>query len=97
MLGTASVADYIPNHEPLMFYQSTANPHHLAATSVNMIGRTDQANHQYDLADFTNALAAGNLPAVTFLKAAAYQDGHALYSNPLDEPDLPRPATGLPQ
>ena len=28
---------------------------------------------------------AGNLPAVSFLKAPAYQDGHAGYSDPLDE------------
>jgi phospholipase C len=83
--GTPSVADYIANHEPFMFYASTANPHHLPPSSVPMIGRSDQASHQYDLADFNSALAAGNLPAVSFLKAAAYQDGHAFYSNPLDE------------
>jgi phospholipase C len=50
-----------------------------------VIGLTDQANHQYDLSDFYTALQAGNLPAVSFLKAIAYQDGHALYSDPLDE------------
>ena len=50
-----------------------------------MIGHSDAANHQYDLVDFFSALSAGNLPAVSFLKAPAYQDGHALYSNPLDE------------
>ena len=50
-----------------------------------MMGKTDQANHQYDISDFFNALNAGNLPAVSFLKAPAYQDGHAQYSNPLDE------------
>ena len=33
------------------------------------IGHTDQANHQYDLTDFDAALKAGNLPAVSFLKA----------------------------
>jgi len=83
--GTPSIADYVPNHNPFQFYQSTANPHHLPATSVAMIGQTDQANHQYDIADFINALTAGNLPEVTFLKAAAFEDGHPLYSNPLDE------------
>ena len=31
------------------------------------------------------AFAAGNFPAVSFLKAPAYQDGHAGYSSPLDE------------
>ena len=50
-----------------------------------MIGRTDQANHQYDIADFWAAADAGNLPAVSYLKAPKYQDGHAGYSDPLDE------------
>ena len=50
-----------------------------------MIGRTDQANHQYDLSSFYTALQHGNLPSVSFLKAAKYQDGHAGYSDPLDE------------
>ena len=53
--------------------------------SVAAIGHTDQANHQYDLSDFDAALKASNLPAVSFLKAAEYQDGHAGYSDPLDE------------
>jgi phospholipase C len=83
--GTAPVADYVANHEPFQFYQSTANPHHLPPGSAAMVGQTDQANHQYDIGDFFKALNAGNLPAVSFLKAPAYQDGHAGYSNPLDE------------
>lgn len=83
--GSASVPDYIPNHNPFQYYKSTANPHHLAAGSMDMIGQTDQANHQYDIRDFFSALTAGNLPAVSFLKAPAYEDGHAMYSNPLDE------------
>jgi len=83
--ATAPVADYVANHEPFQFYQSTANPHHRAATSTAMIGQTGQANHQYDINDFFTALNAGNLPAVSFLKAAAYQDGHAGCSDPLDE------------
>jgi phospholipase C len=52
---------------------------------VAAVGHTDQANHQYDLSDFHSALARGNLPAVSFLKAANYQDGHAGYSDPIDE------------
>jgi phospholipase C len=83
--GTASVPDYITNHNPFQYYQSTANPHHTAASSVAMIGQTDAANHQYDISDFYNALNAGNLPAVSFLKAPAFEDGHAMYSNPYDE------------
>ena len=43
------------------------------------------ANHQYDMNDFFAAVKAGNFPAVSFLKAPAYQDGHAGYSDPLDE------------
>ncbi len=81
----ASVVDYIPHHEPFQYYASTANPHHLPPTSIAMIGHTDQANHQYDLTNFWQAADHGNLPAVSFLKAAAYQDGHAGYSDPLDE------------
>jgi phospholipase C len=84
-IAGATVTDYIPHHEPFQYFTSTANPHHLPPTSVANIGNTDQANHQYDLSDFFAALAANNLPAVSFLKAAAYQDGHAGYSDPLDE------------
>src|SRR5579872_819429 len=77
--------DYVANHEPFQFYQSTANPHHLPPTSAGMIGQSDQANHQYDISDFFSALANGNLPAVSFIKARAFEDGHAGYSDPLDE------------
>jgi phospholipase C len=42
-------------------------------------------NHNYDIHDFFDALKAHNLPAVSFLKAPAFQDGHAGYSDPLDE------------
>ena len=82
--GTPNI-DYVQNHQPFQFYKSTANPHHLPPSAPNMIGLTDQANHQYDLSDFSTALQSGNLPAVSFLKAISYQDGHALYSDPLDE------------
>jgi phospholipase C len=83
--GQSAGTDYIPHHEGFQYYKQTSNPHHLPATSVAMIGQTDQANHQYDLSDFFNALSAGNMPAVSYLKAGAYQDGHAGYSSPLDE------------
>ena len=81
----ATVKDYIPHHEPFQYYTSTANPHHLPPSSTAMIGQTDQANHQYDLTAFWAAADSGHQPAVSFLKAAAYQDGHAGYSDPLDE------------
>jgi phospholipase C len=78
--------DYIPHHQPFQYYASTANPTHARPTSVAMIGHNgDAANHQYDLSDFYAAVDAGNMPAVSFLKAPGYQDGHAGYSDPLDE------------
>ena len=64
---------------------STANPKHLPPSSVQAIGQTDRANHQYDISDFNDSLQAGSMPAVSFLKAPEYQDGHAGYSDPLDE------------
>ena len=64
-----------------------------APSSVDDRPQTGQANHQYDLPDFY-AACAGNLPAVSFLKAAKYQDGHAGDSDPLDEQAfLTRPST----
>jgi len=81
-------ADYSPHHNPFQYYASTANPDHLAPSSLAAIGRTDQANHQYDLSYFTDALngtGGAKLPAVSYLKAAEYQDGHPGYSDPLDE------------
>jgi phospholipase C len=84
-VGGATVLDYSPHHEPFQYYASTANPTHLPPTSVSMIGHADQANHQYDLRDFWAAADSNNLPAVSYLKAAEYQDGHAGYSDPLDE------------
>ncbi|MDB5989038.1 MAG: Phospholipase [Herbaspirillum sp.] len=77
--------DYMPHHAPFQYYSSTANPHHLPPSSVAMIGKTDAANHQYDLSDFWAALDAHNLPAVSYLKAPAYEDGHSGYSGPLQE------------
>ena len=50
-----------------------------------MVGKTDRANHQYDISDFWNAADVGNLPAVSFLKAPQYQTGHPGYSDPIDE------------
>jgi phospholipase C len=84
-IGGATVTDYSAHHEPFQYYASTANPHHTRPASVAEIGHSGPANHQYDLSDFYSALNANNLPAVSFLKAAKYQDGHAGYSDPLDE------------
>ena len=84
-IGGNVVADYSPHHNPFQYYKSTSNPKHLPPSSEAAIGHTDQANHQYDISNFYQTLTAGNMPAVSFLKAPAYQDGHAGYSSPLDE------------
>src|SRR5215475_5991278 len=65
-VGGSSIVDYSPHHEPFEYYASTANPMHLPPTSVAMIGHQDQANHQYDTADFFAAADSGNLPAVSY-------------------------------
>jgi phospholipase C len=83
--AVSTVGDYIPHHEPFEYYLQTSNIQHLPASSPAMIGFTDQAKHQYDLADFFTALKQHHLPAVSYVKASAYQDGHAAYSTPLDE------------
>lgn len=85
LVTNTNKADYIPHHEPFQYYKSTANPTHARPTSIANIGQTDAANHQYDVHDFYDAVSSGNYPAVNFLKAPGYQDGHAGYSDPLDE------------
>jgi phospholipase C len=85
--------DYIPHHAWFQYYASTRNPSHARPSSVAAIGHSliphtntpDPANHEYDINDFFAALKINNLPAVSFLKAPAFQDGHAGYSDPLDE------------
>jgi phospholipase C len=87
-----TVRDYIPHHNWFQYFKATANPTHAQPASLRAVGHTydadgrhDPANHEYGLTDFYAALRAGNFPAVSFLKAPAFQDGHAGYSDPLDE------------
>jgi len=80
-----ATTDYSPHHQPFQYYASTRNQHHLPPKTVAEIGHAGQANHQYDITDFYKALAAHNLPAVTYLKAARYQDAHPGNSDPLTE------------
>ena len=84
-IGGNEVADYSPHHNPFEYYASTANPKHLPPSSEAAIGHTDQANHEYDLSDFYTTLQDGNMPSVSYLKAAEYQDAHPGYSDPIDE------------
>jgi phospholipase C len=78
--------DYIPHHQPFQYYTTTQNLKHTRPSSPSTVGIDgDPANHQYDIHDFYDAVNAGNFPTVSFLKAPGYQDGHAGYSDPLDE------------
>jgi len=60
---------------------------------VSGVPQFDTPNHNYDMSDFDQLVAAiaahklpaSALPAVSFLKAPGYQDGHAAYSDPADE------------
>jgi phospholipase C len=86
LITNTKKADYIPHHQPFQYYKTTQNLTHARPTSVAMIGQAgDAANHQYDINDFYAAVNAGNFPAVSYLKAPGFQDGHAGYSDPLDE------------
>jgi phospholipase C len=89
--GTTKV-DYVAHHNWFQYFLSTSNPTHARPAALIDIGYTfahsgkvDPANHQYDLNDFYQSVAAGNFPSVSYIKLSAYQDGHAGYSDPLDE------------
>jgi phospholipase C len=84
-VGGAAVEDYSPHHNPFAYYKSTSNPHHVAPASLAEVGHNGVANHNYDLSYFEQAVAKDKLPAVSFVKAGEYQDGHAAYSDPIDE------------
>jgi phospholipase C len=79
-----------PHHLP------PASLNTIGTDTQTMTGGTpqfDTANHQYDSSDFDALVAAisrgylspDRLPAVSFLKAPGYQDGHSGYSDPIDE------------
>jgi phospholipase C len=81
-------ADYVQHHEPFQFYASTRNPTHARPTvSPAEYGTSKDTvtNHQYDVNDWFSAVAAGNLPSVSYLKAESLQDAHPGNSDPIDE------------
>jgi phospholipase C len=92
-VGNAEPQSYVMHHEPFQYYPSTANPDHVAPQNVSEVGHSDPAgtplservDHQYDLSWFNQAVEAGNMPQVSFLKPPAAENGHAGNSDPLDE------------
>lgn len=83
-----NITDYVVHHEPFQYYESTANILHLPPSSVDMIGYSDQSNHQYDLSDLWNSIENNNIPSVSFLKAPYYQTGHTQASDPVNEQEF---------
>jgi phospholipase C len=81
----APISAYSAHHNPFEYYKHSSNPHHLPPSSPDAIGKTDQANHQYDISDFWTAVDRGHLPAVSYLKAPRAMDGHSGNSDPLSE------------
>jgi phospholipase C len=63
---------------------------------VGGVPQFNTPNHNYDTSDFDQLVTAisnrelppSALPAVSFLKAPGYQDGHAAYSDPADEQEF---------
>lgn len=63
---------------------------------VGGVPQFDTPNHNYDMSDFdqlvtaisNHEMPASALPAVSFLKAPGFQDGHAAYSDPADEQEF---------
>jgi phospholipase C len=63
---------------------------------INGVPQFNTPNHNYDTSDFdqlvtaisNHELPSSALPAVSFLKAPGYQDGHAAYSDPADEQEF---------
>jgi phospholipase C len=66
---------------------------HDTQSYVNGVPQFNTPNHNYDTSDFDQLVAAISkdelppsvLPAVSFLKAPGWADGHAAYSDPIDE------------
>jgi phospholipase C len=86
--ATETAQNYVPHHEPFQYNVTTANPAHLPPSSLSEIGYTDQANHQYDMSYFSDALdgaGGASLPAVSYLKPPAYENAHPGNSDPLEE------------
>jgi phospholipase C len=82
-----------PHHLPPASVGATGTDTQSFASGVPQF---NTANHQYDMSDFDALVAAINhgfvspdhLPALSLLKAPGYQDGHAAYSDPLDEQEF---------
>jgi phospholipase C len=83
---SGTTADYIPHHSWPQYYtvhrqSRSTRGRRRPPKSATTVPPTTCTIFQ----DFMTVAEAGSIPAVSFIKAVAYQDGHAGYSNPLDE------------
>jgi len=85
-IGGASASTTAP-HDPISsnYGQHGEHPRTFRPQRGRDLATTGRPNHQYDLSNFYQSLTDGNLPAVSLVKAPRYQDGHAGYSDPIDE------------
>ena len=82
--------DYIPHHEPFQYYASTSNPHHLPPTSVGHDRtRPTRPTTNTTCATSWTPLHAGNMPAVSYLKAAALPGRPCRIFRPPRRADVP--------
>ncbi len=88
-VGGETVPDYSAHHEPFQYYAATANPHHLPPSSLDMIGKQDQANHQVRPVGLLRRAAAGRVASRVLLEGRQVQDGHAGYSDARGRAELP--------
>ena len=85
-IAGASVTDYNVHHEPFQYYRSTSNPQAPAAD----LDCDDRPSGPGQPPVRPEGLLGIGRPPTTcrpcpYLKAPAYQDGHAGYSDPIDE------------
>jgi len=88
-----SVATDASGNDTVAGLQEIGNDTQSFSGSYGVGPQFNTPNHNYDTSDFDQLVAAiahhqlpaSALPAVTFLKAPGYEDGHAGYSDPADE------------
>ena len=81
--------DYVPHHNPFQYFASTANPLHLPPTSVAMVGKTDQANHLYDITWFWQAARRGEPARRVVPEGARLPERASRQLEPARRADLP--------
>ena len=81
-----AIPDYLPHHELFQYYKTTANPDHLPESPIeNELGVLIRDIINTTCLIFGMLRSQAIFQRSAFLKLPAFQDGHAGYSNPLNE------------